>query len=268
MNQNVLPLPGSLCTPIVPPIISTISFEIVVPSPVPPNRRVIDSSACVNRSKMRRCASAEMPMPVSTTSNRTVASLGVSDSRVTRTPTSPFSVNFKAFPRRFNSTCRSRSGSPRRRNGTLEGTRRKVASPLNRAWGSTMATVCFTIAYRSKSFTSTETFPASIFDRSRTSCIRNRRVCAESSIVFVSSSCSAESGVPFSRSSIPMIPLSGVRISWLMFARNRVFARLASSARFPATVSFFRREDTYSGKHDETDLQADRQDGVTCSSTR
>ena len=125
----------------------------------------------------------------------------------------------------------------------MEGTRRKVASPLNRAWGSTMATVCFTTAYRSKSDTSTETFPASIFERSRTSCIRNRRVCAESSIVFVSSSCSAESGVPFSRSSIPMIPLSGVRISWLMFARNRFFARFASSARFPAIVSFFRRDD-------------------------
>src|SRR5659263_325186 len=30
VNQNVLPLPGSLCTPIVPPIITTISKEIVV----------------------------------------------------------------------------------------------------------------------------------------------------------------------------------------------------------------------------------------------
>jgi len=46
-----------------------------------------------------------------------------------------------------------------------------------------MAIVCFSTAYRSKSDTSTETFPASIFERSRTSCIRNRRVCAESSIV-------------------------------------------------------------------------------------
>ena len=98
VNQNVLPRPGSLRTPIVPPIISTISFEIVVPSPVPPNRRVIDSSACVNRSKMRRCASAEMPMPVSSTSKRIVACLGVSDSRVTRTPTSPLSVNFNGVP--------------------------------------------------------------------------------------------------------------------------------------------------------------------------
>jgi hypothetical protein len=106
-----------------------------------------------------------------------------------------------------------------------------------------MATVCFTTAYRSKSDTSTETFPASIFERSRTSCIRNRRVCAESSIVFVNSSCSFESVVPSNRSSIPMIPLSGVRISWLMFARNRVFARFASSARFPAALSFLRRED-------------------------
>ena len=40
-----------------------------------------------------------------------------------------------------------------------------------------------------------------------------------------------------------MIPLRGVRISWLMFARNRFFARLASSAFFAATVSFFRRDE-------------------------
>lgn len=106
-----------------------------------------------------------------------------------------------------------------------------------------MATACFNISYKSKSDTSMETFPASIFERSRTSCIRNMRVCAESSIVLVSSSCSVDSGVPRNRSSIPMIPLSGVRISWLMFARNRLFARFASSARFPAIVSFFRRAD-------------------------
>ena len=55
-------------------------MEIVVPRPVPPYFRVIDSSAWANRSKIRFCASAGMPMPVSTTSNRTVTLAGVSDS--------------------------------------------------------------------------------------------------------------------------------------------------------------------------------------------
>ncbi len=35
-NQNVLPFPGVLFSPICPPIISTSCFEMVVPSPVPP----------------------------------------------------------------------------------------------------------------------------------------------------------------------------------------------------------------------------------------
>jgi len=42
-------------------------------------------------------------------------------------------------------------------------------------------------------------------------------------------------------STVPMIPFKGVRISWLMFARNRFFARFASSAREIAPVSFLRR---------------------------
>ena len=47
---------------------------------------------------------------------------------------------------------------------------------------------------------------------------------------------------------MPRMPLSGVRISWLMFARNWFLARFASSAREIASVSFFRREETYAGR--------------------
>jgi hypothetical protein len=52
-NQNVLPFPGVLFKPICPPIISTSCFEMVVPSPVPPYRRVVVSSAWTKLSKMR-----------------------------------------------------------------------------------------------------------------------------------------------------------------------------------------------------------------------
>jgi hypothetical protein len=54
--------------------------------------------------------------------------------------------------------------------------------------------------------------------------------------------------VPRSRSTKPRIPPSGVRISWLIFARNWFLALFASSAREIASVSFFRREETYAGR--------------------
>ena len=51
VNQNVLPSPGLLSTPISPPISSTSRCEIASPRPVPPYRRVVEPSACVNGSK-------------------------------------------------------------------------------------------------------------------------------------------------------------------------------------------------------------------------
>ena len=44
------------------------------------------------------------------------------------------------------------------------------------------------------------------------------------------SSCSCASTVSSIKSAIPMMPCMGVRISWLMRARNSLFARLAVSA--------------------------------------
>ena len=40
----------------------------------------------------------------------------------------------------------------------------------------------------------------------------------------------SSSGVSRSRSDMPRMPFIGVRISWLMFARKRLLARLAASA--------------------------------------
>ena len=42
--------------------------------------------------------------------------------------------------------------------------------------------------------------------------------------------CSRSSSVSSSSSVMPMMPFIGVRISWLMFARNSLLARLAASA--------------------------------------
>jgi hypothetical protein len=57
VNQNFDPCPGVLTTPISPPISSVSCFEIDKPSPVPPNRRVMEPSAWVNFWKSRPCTS-------------------------------------------------------------------------------------------------------------------------------------------------------------------------------------------------------------------
>ena len=55
-------------------------------------------------------------------------------------------------------------------------------------------------------------------------------VSALARIVSAYSRCSPAMGVSSSRPLIPMTPFSGVRISWLIVARNSDLARLAASA--------------------------------------
>ncbi len=57
VKWKVDPLPTSLSSQIFPPIISIKRMEIDRPSPVPPYRRVVDVSACVNGSKISFCLS-------------------------------------------------------------------------------------------------------------------------------------------------------------------------------------------------------------------
>src|SRR5207237_303673 len=52
VKWKVLPLPSSLSTQILPPIIATSCEEIASPRPVPSYLRAIELSACVNASKM------------------------------------------------------------------------------------------------------------------------------------------------------------------------------------------------------------------------
>ena len=56
------------------------------------------------------------------------------------------------------------------------------------------------------------------------------RFCPLSRIVSVYSRCVASSGVSSNRLVMPMTPFIGVRISWLIVARNADFAWLALSA--------------------------------------
>ena len=67
--------------------------------------------------------------------------------------------------------------------------------------------------------------------------IRSRSAFAETLTVSAYWRCSGVSWVSRSSSVIPITPFSGVRISWLMLARNSLFAREAASAAFLATRS-------------------------------
>ena len=53
VNQKVLPSPGSLSTPSVPPMAVTSWRQMARPRPVPPNLRVVEESACENASNSR-----------------------------------------------------------------------------------------------------------------------------------------------------------------------------------------------------------------------
>jgi len=70
-----------------------------------------------------------------------------------------------------------------------------------------------------------------------------RRFCPDLSMVRTKSRCSSSSGVSAQQVAKPSTPFMGVRISWLMVARNSLFARFArSAASFAATrVSRARR---------------------------
>src|SRR5207245_10550094 len=70
-NVNELPLPGALRNWISPPNKLASSLLIARPKPVPPYLRLLPSSACWKASKMIRCLSCGIPIPVSATTNAT-----------------------------------------------------------------------------------------------------------------------------------------------------------------------------------------------------
>ena len=97
VTQNVEPTPGLLRTPTLPPMSSANCRQIANPSPVPPNRRAVEESACTNLLNSRGWVSASMPIPESVTvmvhSGPWADSLRYST--LTRMP--PRSVNFTAL---------------------------------------------------------------------------------------------------------------------------------------------------------------------------
>ena len=122
VNQNWLPWPNWLVTPISPPIRPTSRFEMARPRPVPPYRRVTELSACTKFWKSLAQVSGVMPAPVSVTLKRTarLPFFGISgpSATVTSIPTCPAEVNFSALPIRLDRICLSLKGSPKAHSGT------------------------------------------------------------------------------------------------------------------------------------------------------
>ena len=152
VRKNVLPLPSSLVQPMRPPINCTKPLLIANPRPVPPYLRVVEESACVKRSKIISTLSAAIPIPVSTTLNRSqLARLAwpplvkpppvESGSGSTRSVTEPRSVNFSAFPTRLRRICRSRFGSPTSPKGTPGRISRVSCKPRSRARASNISMI-------------------------------------------------------------------------------------------------------------------------------
>ncbi len=99
------------------------------------------------------------------------------------------------------------------------------------------STASSTTRRRSKSSSSSETPCASIFEKSRMSLMTPSRASVEVRMVSQYSRCSPSSGVSAISSAIPTMLFMGVRISWLIAARNTPFRRVSRSARSRASES-------------------------------
>jgi hypothetical protein len=90
---NALPSPGTLSTPILPPINSHSRAQIDRPSPVPPMRLDVLDSACTNGLKIRATSDESMPIPESITRHVRTGRSCTSDSTCAVNVILPLDVN-------------------------------------------------------------------------------------------------------------------------------------------------------------------------------
>jgi len=109
--------------------------------------------------------------------------------------------------------------------------------PFSWALNESASAASSTAANREKSISSKSILPASIFDRSRISLMIVMRWSADLLTIPKSSLWLSVRSVSINMSAIPITPFMGVRISWLMLARNSLFALLALSASILAFLS-------------------------------
>ena len=206
---------------------STSSRHSARPSPLPPWRVKTPESAWAKRSKMRSSRSLGMPGPVSSTS---ISSPLPAPTSRSDTSTHPASVNFTALPTRFTRICRTRAGSPIRCGTNLGSMSATRASPFPCAAKPNISTQSWTRETASKESWRSSKRPDSRRESSSTFSSKSRSPRPARRNTWTYSRWSRCSGVPSSRSAMPRIAFSGVRISWLMAAMKEPLARAASSA--------------------------------------
>ncbi len=168
-----------------------------------------------------------MPSPSSSTSNRRcTVSLSVSLA-IRRTKTFPLSVNFTAFPTRLSRTCRRRDSSPIIAAGIAPSFWKRTYTPFSSALADISEAILSTNCSGSISVLCRATLSARNFDNSNTSFRSVKSAFPEWLRLSTNRVWRAFSGVPFSSSTVPMIPVSGVRISWLRIARKVDFSSLS-----------------------------------------
>ena len=170
-----------------------------------------------------------MPIPLSRTSMRTAPRPALSTA-LTAMRTSPRSVNLTALPIRLSAICRTRVGSPRMKRGSSGSMSSRTSTPFSTARSTIESTVPSSSATASKSTLSNSRCPASIFEKSRMSLISASSASPLERAISANSRCWTSRCVSSSRPVMPITPLRGVRISWLMVARKALLARLPASA--------------------------------------
>ena len=226
-----MPTPGSLSSQMRPPISSTSRRQIVSPRPVPPCLRVVDMSACVNGWNSFADCSGVMPMPVSRTENLSCTFSPVRSSSSMSSRISPRSVNFTALLTRLVRIWPRRSGSPSRCSGIAGRDVRQELEPLVvRLLRGQRRDRADDVVEPEVGGLDVELAGLDLREVEDVVDDRQQRRAGVVDLARRSRAASAMSGVLRARCDRPMMAFIGVRISWLMFARNIDFISVASSA--------------------------------------
>ena len=255
VKENVLPFPTpSLSTHMSPPIAWHSRLLIVRPSPEPPYLRVGVSSSWEKdwNSFFRSCAA--MPMPVSFTVTRMsyrsaqllrrrlalprlassisseICVLPTTFFAETAMNTSPLSVNFTALLSTFSTICCRRWGSPCSSLGTSASIEYATCRRFWAALSPAISMAASSTLCSSNSSRCSASLFASIMLKSRMSVMSVRSASPEQQMVDTRSFCAGDSAVSDSSCPTAIIPFSGVRISWLIRARNWLLASVAAAA--------------------------------------
>ena len=172
-----------------------------------------------------------MPIPVSLTWKCSLVDPSERASSRTSSITWPRSVNLMALPTRFVRTCWSRTGSPTIPAGTAGSTSNSELQPLLiRLEGQRLEHVAHQIAHRERDGFELQLARLDLREVEDVVEDRQQRVGRRLDGRRGSRAAARDSSVSRASSVMPMTPFIGVRISWLMLARNSLLARLASIA--------------------------------------